>query len=201
MWDDGGRWMPEVSGRGRELLGRLLRNNIMVVSSPLVRRGVVEAVGEFDTGPTIEDWDYWLRCAAAGFSFRYEDEEGVRSLVRAHPLSASLDGRRIMRETLRMRRAWQARTLEDAADLRLNRQLIAECEGKLGVEEALHGNRARAVRQLLKAAALDGRARPRLKWLACALLAPFATGEQLMKAVTTSFTGSLSDVMLSSKNK
>jgi glycosyltransferase involved in cell wall biosynthesis len=196
VWDDGQPWMPEVSGRGRVLLEPLLRNNIMVVNSPLVRRRVVEGVGEFDPGLTpVEDWDYWTRCAAAGFRFQYEDAEGVRALVRAHDLSASLDGRRMMRATLQMRRAWAARTLKEPEDLKLNRNLIAECEGLLGVEESLHGNRSTAVRQLFKAAALDRRARPRAKWLACALLAPFASGEQLKNAVTASFTGSLADVL------
>ena len=196
VWDDGRPWMPEVSGRGRVLLERLLRNNIMVVNSPLVRRRVVEAVGEFDAGLTpVEDWDYWTRCAAAGFYFQYDDAEGVRALVRAHALSASLDGRRMMRATLRMRRAWAARTLEEPEDLRLNRHLTAECEGLLGVEESLGGDRLKATLQLLKAAALDGRFRPRAKWLACALLSPFASGEQLRGAVTSSFTGALAGVL------
>jgi glycosyltransferase involved in cell wall biosynthesis len=196
VWDDGRPWMPEVSGRGRVLLERLLRNNIMVVNSPLVRRRVVEAVGEFDAGLTpVEDWDYWTRAAAAGLFFRYDDADGVRALVRAHSLSASLDGRRMMRATLKMRRAWAARTLTGAEDLGLNRDLIAECEGLLGVEESLGGERLKATRQLFKAAALDRRLRPRAKWLACALLSPFATGEQLKAAVTTSFTGALVAVL------
>jgi glycosyltransferase involved in cell wall biosynthesis len=196
VWDDGQPWMPEVSGRGRVLLEKLLRNNIMVVNSPLVRRRVVETVGEFAEGLTpVEDWDYWVRAAAAGFHFQYEDAEGVRALVRAHELSASLDGRRMMRATLKMRRAWAAGTLKDPEDLRLNRHLIAECEGLLGVEESLAGERLKAALQLLRAAALDDRMRPRAKWLACALLAPFATGEQLKGAVTTSVTGSAASVL------
>ena len=196
VWDDGRPWMPEVSGSGAALLERLLRNNIMVVNSPLVRRSVVEGVGDFDDGLTpVEDWDYWTRAAAAGFRFQYEDAEGQRALVRAHELSASLDGRRMMKATLRMRRAWAARTLEGPADLELNRNLIAECEGLLGVEESLGGERLRATLQLLKAAALDRRLRPRAKWLACALLSPFASGEQLKGAVTTSFTGALAGVL------
>jgi glycosyltransferase involved in cell wall biosynthesis len=196
VWDDGGHWMPEVSGRGRVLLEPLLRNNIMVVNAPLVRRRVVETVGEFDAGLTpVEDWDYWTRCAVAGFNFRYEDSDGVRALVRAHDLSASLDGRRMLRATLKMRRVWAERTLKEPEDLKLNQDLVAECEGLLGVEESLHGNRMKATRQLFRAAALDRRTRPRAKWLACALLAPFATGAQLKHAVKTSFTGSLADVL------
>jgi glycosyltransferase involved in cell wall biosynthesis len=196
VWDDGQPWMPEVSGRGRVLLERLLPNNIMVVNSPLVRRSVVETVGEFDPALTpVEDWDYWTRCAAAGFFFQYDDAEGVRALVRAHELSASLDGRRMMRATLKMRRAWAARTLTDPADLKHNRNLIAECEGLLGVEESMHGNRMKGTLQLLKAAVLDRRARPRAKWLACALLAPFATGEQLKSAVTTSVKGTAASLL------
>lgn len=191
VWDDGRPWMPEVSGRGRVILERLLRNNIMVVNSPLVRRRVVEAIGEFDAGLTpVEDWDYWTRCAAAGMYFHFEDSEGVRALVRAHALSASLDGRRMMRATLKMRRAWAARTLKEPEDLRQNARLISECEGLLGVEEALQGERMKGALQLLKAAAGGGPARQRAKWLACALLAPFATGEQLKSIVTTSLTGS-----------
>ena len=196
VWEDGEPWMPEVSGRGAAVLSKLLRNNIMVVNSPLLRRRVVEAVGEFGDGLFgVEDWDYWTRCAAAGLYFRFDDAEGTRALVRAHALSMSLDGRRMMRMTLKMRRRWAAETLTDPADLRLNRDLIAECEGLLGVEESLHGNRAKAALQLLRAAALDRRARPRAKWLACALLAPFATGGQLKNAITTSFTGALADVL------
>lgn len=196
VWDDGGSWMPEVSGRGGELMGKLLRNNIMVVNSPLVRRRVVEAVGEFDTGLTsLEDWDYWTRCAAAGMYFRFDDAEGVRALVRAHALSMSLDGRRMLRMALKVRRRWAAELLRDPEHLRLNRDLIAECEGLLGVEEAMHGNRLKGTLKLLKAAALDRRTRPRAKWLACALLAPFASGERLKDAVKTSFTGALAGAL------
>lgn len=200
LWDEGGPWMPGVSGRGEAVMSKLLRNNIMVVNSPLVRRSVIEAVGEFDTGlKAVEDWDYWTRCAAAGMFFQFDDAEGARALVRAHGLSMSLDGRRMLRMTLRMRRRWASETLTDPRHLRLNHDLIAECEGKLGVEESLQGNRLKATLQLLKAAALGGGARPRAKWLACALLAPFATGEQLKSAVTASVTGSLADVLRRSR--
>jgi glycosyltransferase involved in cell wall biosynthesis len=186
VWDDGESWMPEVSGRGNEVLFKLLRNNIMVVNSPLVRRRVVESVGDFDVAlPPVEDWDYWMRCAAKGCCFSYVDGDGVRALVRSHGLSSSLDGRRMMRATLLMRRTWAAKTLNDPAARRVNRGLIAEGEGLLGVEEAMHGRRTRGVLQLLKAAALDRPLRHRAKWLACALLAPFLSGHELRNLTAT----------------
>ncbi|MCA1815260.1 MAG: glycosyltransferase, partial [Acidobacteria bacterium] len=186
VWDDGAAWMPEISGRGRELLPRLLRNNIMVVNSPLVRRRVVESVGDFDVALTpVEDWDYFVRCAARGFSFAYDDSEGARALVRSHAGSASLDGRRMMRATLAMRRKWAASVLDDREDLRLNAALVAEGEGLLGVEEVLNGSRARGALRMLKAAALDRNLRHRAKWLACAALAPFVAGARLKNFVAT----------------
>ena len=186
VWEDESPWMPEVSGRGDAVLSKLLRNNIMVVNSPLLRRRVVEAVGEFGEGIFgVEDWDYWTRCAVAGMYFQYDAAEGARALVRAHEMSMSLDGRRMMRMTLKMRRRWAERVLADPGDLRLNRRFIAEGEGLLGVEEAMHGRRTRGVLQLLKAAALDRPLRHRAKWLACALLAPFLSGQELRNLTTT----------------
>jgi glycosyltransferase involved in cell wall biosynthesis len=196
VWDDGKPWMPEISGRGEVVLEKLLRNNIMVVNSPLFKRSVVQEVGEFAPDLTpVEDWDYLTRCALAGFQFDYEDGEGIRALVRAHESSASLDGRRMMRATLKMRRAWATKTLTERHHRRVNEQLIAECEGLLGVEEVMHGNRFQGALKILKAATLDRNMRHRAKWLACALLAPFATGEQLRNAVTNSFTGSAASVL------
>lgn len=196
VWDDGQPWMPEISGRGSALVAKLLRNNIMVVNSPLVRRRVIEAVGEFNVNLTpVEDWDYWARCAARGMYFQYDDAESVRALVRAHELSDSLDGRRMMQATLSMRREWAAKMLHDPGDIRLNDDLIAEGEGLLGVEEALQGRRFKGSIQLLKAAAMDGRMRHRAKWLVCALLAPFMTREQLTGLVSTSLTQSAAGVL------
>lgn len=196
VWEDGAAWMPEVGGRGRELLPRLLRNNIMVVNSPLVRRRAVEAVGDFDADLTpVEDWDYWARCAARDLTFAYDDADGARALVRAHAQSASLDGRRMMRSTLAMRRKWASSVLVGRDELRLNEDLIAQGEGLLGVEEAMHGSRARGVWQMLKAAATDRTLRHRAKWLACAALAPFVSGGRLRALVATPLAQSASGAL------
>src|SRR5947209_231443 len=64
MFGENEPWMPEVSGAGKEVLLPLIHHNIMVINSPLVRRSVVDDVGQFDPVlPPVEDWDFWIRCA------------------------------------------------------------------------------------------------------------------------------------------
>ena len=90
MFGENESWMPEVSGAGREVLLPLVRHNIMVINSPLLRRSVVEDVGPFDPAlPPVEDWDYWIRCALMGKRFEFRDFGGTLALVRAHEASAS----------------------------------------------------------------------------------------------------------------
>jgi glycosyltransferase involved in cell wall biosynthesis len=50
---------------GNVLKDLMLWNFLCHGSNPLIRRSVIDAVGEFDpTLPSAEDWDYWLRIAA-----------------------------------------------------------------------------------------------------------------------------------------
>ena len=189
MWD-GGAWMPEISGEGKLLLPTLLRNNIMVVNSPLVRRRVIDKVGLFDVELTpVEDWAYWIRCALNGMNFYFDDFEDARALVRAHPMSASLDQRRMLRATLRMRRKLSA-LLTDEDLRRLNRMRIAEAEGHLGIEEVVNGRLTTGLFQILKAALVAPRIRFKAKWLICAGSAPFVSHDRLRQMVTSSLTGS-----------
>lgn len=187
-WDDGGAWMAEVSGDGNVILPTLLRNNIMVVNSPLVRRRVTDNVGLFDVGLTpVEDWDYWIRCAAKGLNFQFDDFEESRALVRAHPLSASKDQRRMLRATLRMRRKLAA-LLTDSDMRQLNRLKLAEAEGHLGIEEVVNGRLSAGLYQILKAAMVAPRLRFKAKWLICAASAPFVSRHRLRQMVTSSLT-------------
>jgi len=189
MWD-GGAWMPEISGEGKVLLPTLLRNNIMVVNSPLVRRRVIDEVGLFDVGLTpVEDWDYWIRCAAKGLSFQFQDVAESRALVRAHEMSASKDQRQMLRATLLMRRKLQ--TLLVDRDLReQNQQRLVEAEGHLGIEEVINGSVGTGLYQILKAAIMAPRLRFKAKWLVCAGSAPFVSHDRLRQMVTSSLTRS-----------
>jgi len=194
-WEDAGAWMPEISGEGKSILPSLLRNNIMVVNSPLIRRRAVDEVGLFDVGLTpVEDWDYWIRCAAKGLTFRFDDFEEARALVRAHQMSASLNQPRMLRATLRMRRKLAALLIDK--DMRqLNRLKLAEAEGHLGIEEIVSGRFSAGLYQILKAAMVAPRLRFKAKWLICAASAPFVSNERLKGMVTSSLTGSVGEVL------
>lgn len=160
----------------------------MVVNSPLIRRRAVDEVGLFDVGLTpVEDWDYWIRCAAKGLTFRFDDFKEARALVRAHQLSSSKDQRRMLRATLRMRRKLAA-LLVDEEMRKLNRQKLAEAEGHLGIEEVANGNFSAGLYQILKAAIVDRRPRYKAKWLVCAGSAPFVSRDRLRQMVTSSLT-------------
>jgi len=189
MWGEDRPWMPGISGAGREVLLALVRANIMAINSPLVRRSVVEAVGDFDEGlPPAEDWDYWIRCAAAGARFRHEEAEGTLALVRSHPRSSSKQKMSWLTASLLLRKKL-ARSLCDPEARRLNAALLAENEGLLGVEEVLHGSRARGVGRLLKAGVTDRKLNQRAKWLVSALSAPFVSRSRFGKIYSASLTG------------
>lgn len=191
MWDDGEAWMPEISGAGQTLLPALLQNNIMVVNSPLVRRRVIDSIGTFDVTLTpVEDWQYWIRCAAAGFTFHYDDAPESRALVRYHPLSASLDGRRMLQANKNMRKTLATLPMNDAMN-DLNRLMLAEAEGLLGVEEAVSGNLWTGISGMCKAALMDRRPRAKAKWLFCAASAPFVSARRLHEMVTASVADSV----------
>jgi len=81
---------------------RLLEHfNIMVISAPLVRRTAVQRAGFFNERIThAEDWDLWLRCAAAGSQFTYLDHSRALTLIRTHEGSASRSMENMVRDLI-----------------------------------------------------------------------------------------------------
>lgn len=186
-------WVAHVSAKGQEVLLALVRNNIMVVNAPLLRRSVLNDVGLFDGSVKgIEDWHYWVRCAIAGKYFHYEDFEGSRALVRIHDTSMSTDARLMLRSTLLMHRKF-AEMVSDPALLQINRERTVERVGLLGVEEVAAGNLMTGIRQLCKAAAMARRTRHRAKWLFCAASAPFVSPQRLRRMVSLPVSKALTD--------
>jgi glycosyltransferase involved in cell wall biosynthesis len=75
------------------VLDAFSHKNWLAVMTPLVRRSLIENVGEFDeTLRASEDWDYWIRCATAG-TFGYLP--GPLAIYRMYPTQMHNDGRRM----------------------------------------------------------------------------------------------------------
>ena len=83
-------WTPRVSGQGAVILNALLRDNMLAISAPLVRKTLLERFHGFDeTIRAHEDWDLWLNCALEGGRFHYLRSERARALIRLHCHSVS----------------------------------------------------------------------------------------------------------------
>jgi glycosyltransferase involved in cell wall biosynthesis len=190
MGEDNLPWMSKVSGEGKEVLDNLVRNNIMVINSPLIRRSIFGEVGLFDARlPPAEDWDYWLRCAAGGKRFQFFDMQDTMALVRIHSGSSSQNRVQMYKVTLLIRKKL-ATLIKDPQILTLNRELRARDEGELGILEAARERSVGAMWHLLNSARLERRWRWRTKLFACALAAPFVSGARLRLMITSSVTGS-----------
>jgi glycosyltransferase involved in cell wall biosynthesis len=105
VWGNNQPWMPKVSGSGHGILKALLVTNIMVVSSPLVRKQVFQTCGLFDESlKNHEDWEFWLRCAQKGRYFLFLDRAETFTLIRFHPESMSQSRAAMFEVNLRIRR-------------------------------------------------------------------------------------------------
>lgn len=193
-WGENKPWMPEISGEGENALLTLVRTPIVILA-PLTRRSVVDSVGFFDeTLMPSEDWHFWIRCAAEGKRFQYEDLEGTLALVRIHSTSMTANRRQGVVNTLRMRRK-VSKIITDAEALELNRRRACEEQGYAGIREVIDGNTARGVWQLFKAGASSRHAREKMKWFFCAVAAPFAPRQQLEDIASSPASQSLSSIL------
>ena len=97
-------WFVPLHGTGPAVLCPLLVENRVVIHAPLLRRSVFAAVGSFSEQlGAVEDWEFWLRCAAGGQVFAYNDAPGTQTLVRVHPSSTSQDRPRVVANVERLR--------------------------------------------------------------------------------------------------
>lgn len=192
MYGENKPWQPKLSGAGCDMLLPLVHRNTVLICATLTRRALVERVGLFDEElPAIEDWDFWIRCALAGAHFRFDDFDGTLSLVRSHASSWSKNRLRTTAGEVRMRRKLTRLLANEPEAWRANAQLLAEAEGTLGAEEVMHGGRTRGVYHLSRAVVFDKKFRQRLKWLACALAAPFVDREHFEKVYSSSISRSV----------
>jgi hypothetical protein len=102
----GERWTELAAGlhAGAALQAGLYAANPLPTSSVVLRRAALEAVGGFASPVRLaEDWDLWLRLAAAGYGFVCEPGAVVR--YRRHPGGLTADVAALARCQLELHRA------------------------------------------------------------------------------------------------
>ncbi len=176
-----GSWIPKISGCGGQILSRLVQSNIMVVHAALLRRTVFEAAGYFDEElSALEDWEFWIRCAAHDMCFAYCEGERTLALIRTHPKSMSGNAGNMHRMRLLMRRKIEGYVGDEEAR-RINREWAIQDEALSGVFEMADGGWSRGVRRVLRSAAHSRRMGQRIKWLAVVFVSLFVPKRQLLR--------------------
>lgn len=83
-------WMIRFSGKNAFAIEQLIRNNLAVVSSPLIRRSVVGLAGFFpEEVAHTEDWQFWMQCVLVGATVHYLRNSDAYTLIRVHRTSVS----------------------------------------------------------------------------------------------------------------
>jgi hypothetical protein len=77
----------------------------MAVNCPLTKRSVFEEIGDFNENlKSVEDWEYWFRCALLGKYFHFDSSQNTFALVRTHPQSMSTNNIRMIYSSLKARK-------------------------------------------------------------------------------------------------
>lgn len=86
----GRNWMIRFSGSGAYAIEQLIRNNLAVVSSPVVKKSMVGLAGFFPAQVRhTEDWQFWLQCALKGAKIHFLPNPKAYTLIRVHRDSVS----------------------------------------------------------------------------------------------------------------
>jgi GT2 family glycosyltransferase len=94
-------WTRKLAHGSAPMLHKLLKDNQFVVCAALCRRSVFDAVGVFDERlKRLEDWEFWIRCAARGLRFQYLDAPEADARVRLHASSLSANLQAMQRAQL-----------------------------------------------------------------------------------------------------
>jgi len=142
---------PNVSATGNDLLPYLIRRNMMVINSPLMRRAAIDEVGGFNTELCgHEDWEYWIRLAVNGKTFHYLESNNSNALVRVHSHSAVQKPASMLLSNLQIRHELSQLAL-DPHLRRINRRGIGFQLVKLAKLEARDRNFKTALRHAIEA--------------------------------------------------
>lgn len=143
MWD----WIAERAGSPTPLLEKIISDNLFPVCAPLIRRRAILLNGIFNEKLTaLEDWEYWIRCAAKNFAFQYLNSENTQALIRVHSRSMTHDKIRMDTALATLRIA----TLPHISDRKLRVITLSYFANALGKLPAHYNYDYRSVFQVLK---------------------------------------------------
>jgi glycosyltransferase involved in cell wall biosynthesis len=73
------------SGSGKEFIIEMIKNNLMVISSPLFKKELVEQFGMMDEKLFFnEDWELWLKFAVKNAKFEFNEDKNAGVKIRVH---------------------------------------------------------------------------------------------------------------------
>ncbi len=146
-----------VDGAGTDVVAVLLRENVLTIEAPLVRRTVFDELGGFDEQlRRITDWHFWLRCAIAGKRFKFVASEEPVARIRVHGASLSHDWLAMRLVEIEMRRKLSA-TLPAGGVRDTNEHILAEVRANTGIALGLRGDMLGGLRLLLPVAVPERR--------------------------------------------
>lgn len=83
---------------------KLVESNILPVCAPLLRIETLKGVGFFNEDlRSLEDWEFWLRCALAGYVFQFAPLPKTMAYIRVHPASMSKNTERMRQSQFEVR--------------------------------------------------------------------------------------------------
>jgi glycosyltransferase involved in cell wall biosynthesis len=133
---DGQPARPWPDSRPEPSLATILADEQAIFIMSVFRREVYASLGDFDESMrTNEDYDYWLRAAAAGFQFARHDRPLGQYRVRGDSLSASEE--RMLRGILRVY-GKLAPSLEDRPERAILDRQVGRFEAELLAAQAKH---------------------------------------------------------------
>jgi glycosyltransferase involved in cell wall biosynthesis len=138
---------------------RILQHyNIMPVPAAIIRRHVFELAMFDEEANAVEDYGFWIRCAALGFSFDFCEPDEPVAAVRSHGASMSRDFVRMLRGLIAVAHAYE-RTVPP-----ITPRLPLIYEMALGVETAERESRLRGARRIWRAAAAATEPLTAMRW-------------------------------------
>ncbi len=97
-------WIPELWNDRSTLLEKSLTSNLFPINCPLVRYSVFNSVGSWNEDlEAHEDWEFWIRCAAANVKLEFFNKHNTLALVRMHSSSMTFDTSRMLLSSFKMR--------------------------------------------------------------------------------------------------